>query len=71
MIEDARRHYLAGDHRAARRLAREALERAPGSDPIARQAREILRSTGIDPLAIAVFGLTLMVLVFLVFRYVL
>ena len=70
-IERAERLQLAGDHRDARRLAREALEQSETGDPIAARAEKILEATGVDPGAIAVFGLTLAILLFLIIWYVL
>jgi hypothetical protein len=70
-IKAAERFQRAGDLKTARRLAREALEGAGENREIAERAEKLLRASGIDPVAIAVFGLTLCVLLFLIIRYVL
>jgi hypothetical protein len=70
-IERAERYYRAGDHKTARQLAREALEQSRGEGAVAERAAEILKASGIDPVAIAVFGVSLALLLFLIIRYVL
>jgi len=70
-IKSAERHYRAGDLKTARRLAREALERSGDRAEIAEKAARILKASGTDPVAIAVFVFTLCVLLFLIVRYVL
>ncbi|MBW2277255.1 MAG: tetratricopeptide repeat protein [Deltaproteobacteria bacterium] len=61
----------AGDHKRARRLAREAIEQTPVDAAVYERAEKILEASGIDPVAIAVFGLSLGVLLLLIIWYVL
>ena len=70
-IKRAEQLERAGDHKNARRLAREALEQTPADDAVSERAEKILEASGIDPAAIAVFGLSLGVLLFLIIWYVL
>ena len=69
-IKAAERFQRAGDLKTARRLAREALEQPGASDEVSERAQQLLKASGIDPVAIAIFGFTLCVLLFLIIRYV-
>jgi hypothetical protein len=68
-IERAERAYRAGDFRTARRIAGELLAQTTVDDDIGERAARITRATGIDPLAIAFFGITLGLLLFLILWY--
>jgi hypothetical protein len=70
-IKLAERSYRAGDFKTARRLAREAIEQAGAEGEIGERAAQILKASGVDPVAIAVFSFTLLLLLFLIVRYVL
>lgn len=70
-IKLAERSYRAGDFKTARRLAREAIEQAGSKGEIGERAEKILKGSGVDPVAIAVFAFTLCLLLFLIVRYVL
>lgn len=63
--------YARGDFREARKIAK-ALAAAEGSKPAERtRAAEILKATGADPVAIAAFVVTALLVVFLIVHYVL
>ena len=70
-IKRAEQLQLAGDHKRARELAREVLDQGGVDDAASERAAKILAASGVDPVAIAVFGLTLAVLLFLIVWYVL
>ena len=70
-VRQAESAYRAGDHKRARQLARRALEQAEPDSEVGGRASQLLRATGIDPLAIAFFAVTTCVLLFLIFRYLL
>jgi hypothetical protein len=70
-IKLAESAYRSGDFKRARQLARQALEQTDSKSAVGGRAGEILRATGIDPLAIVVFALTTCVLLFLILRYLL
>jgi proline dehydrogenase len=67
----AERSYRAGDFKTARRLAREVIEQTDPDGEIGERAAQILKASGVDPVAIAVFAFTLALLLFLIVRYVL
>ena len=62
---------VKGDYLEARKVARSALNDPEAAEDEKDQLKAILSMTGADPAAIAVFGFTLAVLVFLVVRFVL
>jgi hypothetical protein len=68
-IKQAESAYRSGDFKRARQLARQALDQTDSESAVGGRAGEILRATGIDPLAIVVFALTTCVLLFLILRY--
>lgn len=70
-IKLAESAYRTGDFKRARKLARQALDQTAADSEAGGRAAEILKATGIDPLAIIVFALTTCVLLFLILRYLL
>jgi hypothetical protein len=70
-VDPAELAYRAGDYRAARSAAREAVR--DESRPAAERERagRVLRATGVDPWAVAAFLLTGGVIAYLLLRYVL
>ena len=70
-LPEAEACYRRGDFREARRLSK-AIVAAANSPPADKtRASEILKATGVDPVAIAAFLVTALLLAFLIAHYVL
>ena len=69
-VDRAESLYSTGDFKAARSLARQILSADDASADHRASAGRILRSSGIDPAAVVVYGLSLGLLAYLLIRYV-
>ena len=69
-LEAAKRYYEKGDFKSARAHARQLISNDTLTQEAKREARKILRATGIDPISTGVFVITFCLLAYLIIKYV-
>ena len=69
-IEAAKRHYEKGDFKSARAYAKQLINDDTLTEEAKREARKILKATGIDPISTGVFLITFCLLAYLIIKYI-
>lgn len=66
----AKRYYEKGDFKSARAHAKQLLTDDTLTEEVKREARKIIRATGIDPISAGVFLFTSCLLAYLIIKYI-